>query len=115
MKIDWLAEGISVANGRQKSYLSLGEVLSRAAKESLGPVIDPALHKGPLDMRFAYPVWRYFNEYLMTHHGRETYQGFLVAVAADPPEWRSQFERSFGRRFADEIEAFEETLHSAER
>ena len=117
-KIDWLAEGISVANGKQKSYLSLGEVWARAAKEPLGPVIDPdrrgELH-GPLDMRFAYPVWRYFNEYLMTRYGRNTYQRFLMAVASNPSGWRTQFEPIFGRPFGDEIETFQETLHSPER
>ena len=117
-KIDWLVEGISVANGKQKSYLSLGEVLSRAESQPLGPVIDPDRRgelREPLDMRFDYPLWRYFNEYLMTRHGRDTYQRFLTAAASNPSEWRSQFEPIFGRPFADEIEAFQETLHSPER
>lgn len=114
-QVEWLAEGISVANGRQQSYLSLGEVLSRAAREPVGPVIDPELRRGVLDMRFAYPVWRYFNEYLMTRHGRDAYQRYLLSVASDPAAWRSKFETSFGRPFADEIDAFQETLRSPER
>ena len=117
-KIDWLAEGISVANGKQKSYLSLGEVLSHTDRDPLGPVIDPDRRgelPGPLDMRFAYPVWRYFNEYLMTRHGRDVYQRFLLAAAGKPSDWRSQFEQVFGQPFHGEIEAFQETLHSPER
>jgi hypothetical protein len=112
-KIDWLAEGISVANGQQRTYMSRSEVLVRAAGQPLGPVIDPDRRKelgSPLDMRFAYPVWRYFNEFLMTSHGRDTYQRFLLAAAGDPSRWRSQFEQIFGRRFGDDIEAFQRTL-----
>lgn len=117
-QVDWLAEGISVANGRQKSYLSLGEVLSLAARQPLGPVIDPARRaemKDGLNMRFAYPVWRYFTEYLITRYGRDAYQRYLLAVAADPAEWRAHFGQIFGRAFGDEIDAFQETLRQPDR
>lgn len=112
--IQWLSEGISVANSRQSCYMNLGEVLSRAAHEPLGPVIDPD-GRAPLDMRFAYPVWRYFNEYLMTRHGRDTYQVFLTNTAANPSKWSDLFEQAFGHTFKDEVDAFQETLHSPER
>ena len=118
VKIDWLAEGIAVANGKQKSYLSFAEMRSRASHEPLTPVIDPDRRvelKGPLDMRFAYPVWRYFNEYLITQCGREAYHYFLQAVAADPTRWRDKFPQMLGRSFSDEIQAFQETLQSAAR
>ena len=113
VRIDWLAEGISVANGQQKAYLNRAEVLERAARQPLGPVIDPDRRGelgGPLDMRFAYPVWRYFNEYLMARHGRDTYQQFLLAAAGEPGRWRSFFEETFGHPLGEEIEGFQETL-----
>ena len=117
VQVDWLAEGIAVANGRQKSYLSLGEVLTRAAREPVGPIIDPD-RRGELkmlDMRLAYPVWRYFNEYLIAIHGREGYHQYVMAVAGDPPQWRALFSPVFGRSFVDEIDAFEESLPFAGR
>ena len=116
VKIDWLAEGLSVANGLQRSYMSREEVFERAAHQPLGPIIDPdRRHElaGPLDMRFAYPLWRYFNEYLMSSHGRETYQRFLLAAANDPTNWRSGFLQTFGHPFAEEIEAYERTFSKA--
>jgi hypothetical protein len=114
VRIDWLAEGLSVANGQQQSYLSRSEVIERVAHQPLGPIIDPDRRSelgGPIDMRFAYPVWRYFNEYLMSSHGRATYQRFLLAAAQDPADWRSHFDRIFGKPLKDEIESFERTLH----
>ena len=114
-KIDWLSEGIAVANGKQKAYLSFSEMRSRARREPLGPVIDPDRRQGLLDMRFAYPVWRYFNEHLMTVFGRDRYHRYLVAVAADPPRWREQFQQSFGRSFDDEIASFEDSLRATAR
>jgi hypothetical protein len=111
--IDWLAEGLAVANGQQKTYLSRTEVVERARVQPLWPIIDPDRRgelTGPIDMRFAYPVWRYFNEYLMAAHGRETYQRFLLAAARDPGRWRSEFEAAFGRGMREEIDAFQKTL-----
>ena len=102
--IQWLSEGFAVANGKQQSYLSRAEVLHRAATEALAPIIDP---QGSIDMRFAYPVWRYFNEYLIATHGRDKYQRFLLAAARDPSEWRAEFDQTFGRSFRLEVEAFQ--------
>jgi hypothetical protein len=113
VRIDWLAEGLSVSNGQQKSYLSRSEVVERAAHQPLGPIIDPDRRNElslPIDMRFAYPVWCYFNEYLMSSHGRDTYQRFLLAAARDPADWRNQFNRIFDRPLKDEIETFQQTL-----
>ena len=113
--IDWLSEGIAVANGKQKAYLGFNEMRSRARREPLRPVIDPDRRQGTLDLRFAYPVWRYFNEYLMTAFGRDAYQRFLMAVAADPTGWRERFQQVFGRSFDDEIESFQDSLRATAR
>jgi hypothetical protein len=117
VKVDWLAEGLSVANGRQQSYMSREEVVERAARQPLGPIIDPDRRNElgtPMDLRFAYPVWRYFNEFLMASHGRETYQRFLLGAAHDPSRWRSQFTETFGRPMDTEIEDFQRTLLKSE-
>jgi hypothetical protein len=62
VKIDWLAEGISVAKGQQSSYMSRSEVLAPAAGQPLGPVIllaatgDPSRWRSRFEEIFDCPL-----------------------------------------------------------
>ena len=67
--------------------------------------------KGIFEMRYAYPAWRYFNEYLMAKD-RAAYQRYLLAVMQDPLEWRARFAPNFGISFEDAIAGFQASLPS---
>lgn len=103
MRQPWFYEGIAVAFGRQSSYLSRDEFVARARTESL----LPAFESQTPDMRFNYPAWRYFLEYLMRTRGREAFHGYLLAFMEAPDNYRSQFERSFGIAFPAAVQEFE--------
>ena len=113
MDVPWLVEGIAVANGRQKSYYSREEFLARALREKdLLLFIDPSRRdevKGIFDMRYAYPTWRYFNEYLMAKD-RAAYQRYLQAVMKEPQVWRARFAPEFGVSFETAVERFQSSL-----
>jgi hypothetical protein len=112
-ELPWLLEGLAVSYGDQKAYLSREQFLIRARRQpDLLPVIDPSLRQAGMDMRFAYPVWRYFVEYLIDHYDRARFQGFLRACMDDPRQWRDHFQHSFGepleravRQYADSLPA----------
>lgn len=108
-KVEWLCEGTCVLYGRQRSYLSREEFLARAATTPLLPVIDPDQRPPSIDMRFAYPTWRYFNEFLMAQD-RSRYQRFFVRTIADPPQWRTIFEQEYSRPFDAAVAEFEKSV-----
>jgi hypothetical protein len=107
-RIEWLAEGIAVANGKQTSYLSREEFIARAQTQPLRDVIDAS---GPIDMRFAYPAWRYFNEFLMARFGRDRYQTFLLETMREPRTWREYFANRLGG-FDQTIDEFQMSVRS---
>jgi hypothetical protein len=104
----WLYEGLAVAFGRQKSYLTDDEFLSRARTEPLAP----AFHGASSDMRWNYVAWRYFLEHMILTRGRDKFQDYLLAAMQDPDRSRSQFQSSFGISFDDAIHEFETRLRS---
>lgn len=112
-KVEWLSEGLAVWLGDQKSYYSKDEMLARARKQDLLPVIDPD-RRNPhtFQIRFAYQVWRYFCEFLIEHYGREAFQRYLLAVMADPPAWRAQFQSVFHASFEEAVQIYQEKLRS---
>jgi hypothetical protein len=112
-EVPWLLEGLAVSFGDQKAYLSKDEFLKRAKEHpDLLKVIDPALRLAALDMRFAYPVWRYFVEFLM-ERDRDRFQKSLLACLKSPREWRDAFVLSFGEPLDAAVRKFEETLAGA--
>jgi len=110
-KVEWLSEGLAVWLGDQKSYFTKEEMLTRARKEDLLPTIDPH-RRNPhtFQIRYAYQVWRYFNEFLIQHYGRETFQRYLRAVMSDPPAWRTQFQSTFQAPLEDAVKLYQRTL-----
>lgn len=116
-ELQWLIEGIAVSYGDQKSYFTDAEFRARVRREDVAPYIDPARRhevKELFEMRYAYVVWRRFNEYLMASHGREAYQRFLISLMRNPASWRELFPRHFsGTLFSDAILSFQNSVRSA--
>lgn len=111
--VQWLSEGLAVWYGDQKSYVTKEEMLVRARKEELLPVIDAAERKpGSLDIRFGYQVWRYFCEFLMEHYGREMFQRFLRGTMEDPRGWRSGFQTAFGSPLEEAVKIYQAKVRS---
>jgi hypothetical protein len=109
-KVERLSEGLAVAYGDQKSYYTDAEFLARIKRENVAPFIDPARRAeagSAFDIRYAYVVWRRFNEHLMTTKGRDAYQKFLEASMQDPEAWRELFPKHLGVSFADAVEEFQ--------
>lgn len=109
--VEWLNEGLAVWLGDQKSYFTKEEMLTRARREDLLPIVDPQ-RRNPqtFQIRYAYQVWRYFNEFLIQQYGRETFQRYLRAVMADPPAWRTQFQPIFQTPFEEAIKLYHRQL-----
>ena len=109
---EWFNEGLAVSFGRQKSYLSDDEFLERAREQDLGPVIDPEQHaaSGPLDMRFNYPAWRYFLEYMIEQRGRDRFQTYLAGFLDRPQANRDLFAKIYGTPFPDAIRGFQSAI-----
>jgi hypothetical protein len=108
--VQWLAEGLAVAYGQQKAYYTREEFVKRARRErDLALFLDPARRaevRGIFDMRYAYAVWRAFNEHLMTRD-RAAYQRYLRAVMQGPRQWREKFAPEFGMKFEDAVARFD--------
>jgi hypothetical protein len=109
----WLSEGIAVAYGKQKAYYSYDEFLTRARRErDVALFLDPARRgevRGIFEMRYAYAVWRAFNEYLMARD-REAYQRYVRSVMEGPRQWRDKFVSAFGMKFEEAVAKFEASL-----
>ena len=99
----WLYEGLAVDFGRQKSYLTEGEFISRAQTQPLAP----AFNGDNSDMRFNYVAWRYFLEHTIQAHGRDKFQDYLLRVMQDPDQARTVFPEFFKISFDDAIEEFQ--------
>ena len=106
-KVYWLAEGVCVWNGQQKSYFTRDEFLAEAKHTKLLPVMD-GTNIG--NMRFAYPTWRYFIEYLIAKKGRDQFQQFLLQAKDQPQNWRALFNQTYQQSFEDAVNNFETTL-----
>ena len=112
-KVEWLSEGLAVWVGDQRSYFTKEEMLAKARKEEVLPVIDPALRDPKtFQIRYAYQVWRYFCEFLMDHYGREMFQRYLRDVMTDPPGWREKFDAVFGEPLGSAVKRYQEKLRS---
>jgi hypothetical protein len=112
--VAWLFEGLAVSYGQQKAYLSRGEFLERARKEDLRASIDPALREeGKFDIRFAYPAWRYFTEFLRKQKTEERFLNYVHATMYDPDDWRVLFQQVLGQRFEDAITSFQQEVRAA--
>ena len=111
--VQWLAEGIAVSFGRQRGYYTREEFLARARREKdVALFLDPARRgegRGEFEMRYAYAVWRYFNEFLMARD-RDAYQRYLHAAMTDPKAWRERFAPELGVRFEDAMAQFAASL-----
>jgi hypothetical protein len=109
----WLAEGLAVLFGEQKSYLSPEEFLARAREQELGPIIDPESRGAvpvPFDMRMGYQTWRYFLEHLIETRGEEVFHRYLKSYIAQPGDYRELFVRTFGVSLGRAIRLFEEDV-----
>jgi len=104
----WLFEGLAVDFGRQKSYLTEQEFVTRAKTEPLAP----AFSGDNSDMRFNYVAWRYFLEYLIRTHGRDKFQDYLLRVMQEPDAARAMFPEFFRTTFDDAILQFQTSVRS---
>ena len=62
------------------------------------------------NMRFAYPAWRYFIEYLIASKGRDRFQQYLLQVKDQPQNWRTVFSTIYQQPFEEAVNNFETTL-----
>jgi hypothetical protein len=99
----WLYEGLAVDFGKQKSYLTEDEFVTRAQTEPLAP----AFNGNDSDMRFNYVAWRYFLEYLIRTRGRNKFQDYLLRVMQDPDQARALFPEFFGGSFDGAVLEFQ--------
>jgi len=104
----WFYEGIAVSFGRQQAYLSRDEFVARARSETL----LPAFQGGSADMRFNYPAWRYFLEYLKRTRGPEAFHSFMLEEIREPDAWRQSFQADFAIPFAAAVSEFETEVRS---
>jgi hypothetical protein len=110
-EVPWLSEGLAVSYGDQKAYLSREQFLIRAKRQhNLITVIDPALRQPAMDMRFAYPVWRYFVEFLIERYQRDHFQSFLSNCMQNPRGWREYFQQAFGEPLESAVNQYERSL-----
>jgi hypothetical protein len=106
----WLFEGIAVAFGDQKTYITRDEFLAQVKTTALKPSFEGA---NP-DMRFNYVAWRYFLEYLMKTRSRAAFQSFLTQAMQDPDHVRALFPSSFGASFDNAVSEFESHARSGD-
>jgi hypothetical protein len=99
----WFYEGIAVSFGRQQSYLSHGEFVEQARSHAMLPVFEGSSG----DMRFNYPAWRYFLEYLKHSRGPAAFQSFMLDDMREPDHWPASFQKDFGVPFAAAVSEFE--------
>ena len=110
-ELPWLLEGLAVSYGDQKAYLSREQFLIRVRRQpELLPVIDPALRQPGIDMRFAYPVWRYFVEFLIDRYDRARFQSFLLACMKEPRQWRGHFQQAFGESLDAVVQRYVDSM-----
>jgi hypothetical protein len=105
----WLSEGLAVDFGRQRSYLSEEEFLSRAQTESLAPVFNG----NNSDMCFNYLAWRYFLEHLIRTRGRDIFQDFLLRAMENPDDVRTVFPEFFGTTFDGAVSEFQAKVRAS--
>jgi hypothetical protein len=110
----WFFEGLAVAFGWQKSYLSEQEFIERAATADLTRFIGPPSNElpQPPDMRFCYPAWRYFLEYLMRTRGRDAFQFLLAGFMENPDAVRATFAHVYGESLAQAAARFQREVRS---
>ena len=104
----WLAEGLAVDFGRQKSYLTEDEFLARARTQPLAP----SFHGDNSDIRFNYVAWRSFLEFLITTRGRAKFQDYLLRVMQDPDNAEAAFLEFFHVTFDGAVAEFETLVRS---
>ncbi len=109
----WFLEGMAVAFGDQKSYLSEKEFRAQAGKENMVGLIDPEIRLRDdltADTRFLYPAWRYYLEYLIRKHGRDQFQVFTVEYLRHPGDYQQVFRIVYSQNFRDSLHDFQESL-----
>lgn len=110
----WFFEGLAVSFGRQQNYLKREEFLARAPQTSLLSYLDPAQRAQPWEARLAYPVQRYFTEYLKEKYGAPRFQQFLQQNIAEPPRWRETFQQVYQNSFSEIAQAYEQAVKSGQ-
>lgn len=109
----WLYEGVPVWFGRQKSYVTQTEFLTRARNTDLWPVITfDSNAANPPEIRFSYIAWRNFIDYLTQARGADVFMRFYHAFMRSPDEVEQVFAAEYGkplhewvREFAREVDA----------
>lgn len=108
----WFYEGIAVACGQQKAYLTREEFEARARTTDLRTVIGPELAELPKpgDFRFFYVAWRYFLEDQVRREGRDRFQGLIDGFLKRPREIRAVFHEVYGEPLERAVERFQASV-----
>lgn len=108
----WFYEGLAVACGQQKAYLTREEFEARARQTDLRTVIGPELAELPKpgDFRFFYVAWRYFLEDQIRREGRDRFQGLIEGFMKRPREIRGVFHEVYGEPLDLAVERFQASL-----
>ena len=113
----WFSEGLAVAFGDQRAYLSREEFAARAAGTDLADYIDPARMNRAApgwEARFAYPAQRYFVEYLRQAFGPDRFHRFLAEYIQAPDDYRRQFGEAFGVELGEAIRRYGDAVRARE-
>jgi hypothetical protein len=108
----WFYEGLAVSFGAQHDYLSRAEVLETIQTTGVAPYLDPAQAPAEWNARLAYPLQRYFIEWLKAACGAEKFQQFLTRNITAPDEWRATFAAVFEQSFTAAAARYEQALRS---
>lgn len=106
----WLAEGVPVNVGRQKSYVTRAEFLARARDTNLLPVIDTT--KESADMRFNYIAWSNFIDYLRQTRSHATFLRYFRTFLNDPAGQHRNFQQIYGKPLPDTIQEFQDAIRA---
>ena len=115
----WFNEGMAVSFGRQTSYFSRDEFLTKAATVDLADFIDPARiakqqATGSWPARFAYPAQRYFVEYLKAKFGPDVFQSFLLRCIHDPDNHAALFQEVFHTPLGLAVEDYQQAVRAGQ-
>lgn len=108
----WFYEGLAVSFGRQHDYLSRTEVLEKISTVAVVQYLDPAQAPAEWNARLAYPLQRYFIEWLKATYSAERFQDFLTRNLAAPDDWRATFAAVYQFSFTEAAASYEKALRA---
>jgi hypothetical protein len=108
----WFFEGLAVSFGRQQDFFTREQFHDLAGRVELAEYLDPARRASPWNARFAYPVQRYFVEYLKDRYGDDRFSRYLLSAISGPRRMMPQFAEVFGNSFTAVIADYQRDVRA---